>query len=542
MQPNEPEPTFGRILRVVRRRGPLVLICVIVAVAAALAYSLHAQKEYTSTASLLFNNTPVSQQVAGLAPVVNTAQQSQQDTNTQLLKLGDLALRTADEVGHGLTQHSVSDSVAVSPQGDTTLVNVAATMASPSLAARVATTYANVFVNEQENANHQYYSAALDTVERQIASLTPSQAQGAQGLALENRAQSLATLAQLRSNSVQLAQAATVPTSASSPRTVRNVTVAALLGLLFGVALALTLERFDQRIRDPDELERTYGLSLLGAIPESRSLRRTRRGQSPGSQSALVADTFQFVRTRLRYFNVDRDLRTVAIVSSLPGDGKTTVAHWLANATAAVGSRALLIETDLRRPTLAEEVHVNSGPGLADVLIGARAFEEVIQRVSLIHAGPDRGSERGFDVIVAGALPPNPAEMLESKAMAALLDHAKSSYDLVVLDTSPLGPVSDALPLLRHVDGVAIVAAMSLSRRDVARRLKETLTSVDASLLGVVANRVKGRGAEGYGYGYNSYTGATPQTPEPTTGDSNGRVPAESVDDSVEVGVPKSRQ
>ncbi len=276
-------------------------------------------------------------------------------------------------------------------------------MNSPSLAARVANTYAGIFVSEQENADHQYYSSALATVESQLAKLSPSQAKGAQGLALENRAQSLATLAQLRTNTVQLAQAATV-TSPSSPRITRNVMVAGLLGLLLGVALALALERLDQRIREPEELESTYGLPLLGAVQESAALRRGAGGSRSELPSGAVADTFQFVRTRLRYFNVDRDLRTLAIVSALPEEGKTTVAHWLANAAAAVGSRVLLIETDLRRPTLATEVGVKSGPGLADVLIGARTLDEVTQRVNLATVGKDRGTERSFHVIVAGGL------------------------------------------------------------------------------------------------------------------------------------------
>jgi capsular exopolysaccharide synthesis family protein len=502
MQPRESEQSFGWTLGVLRRRWSLVLLCLVVASGIALAYSLLAQKKYTATASVLFNNTPVSQQIAGLAPVVNTDPQSQQDTNTQLLKLGDLSERTARIVGDGLTSEDVANSIAVAAQGDTTLTNVSSTMTSPQLAARVANTYANVFVSEQENANQHYYSTALATVERQVAKLTPREARGAQGLALENRAQSLATLAQLRSGTVQLAQAAAVPSGPSSPRKTRTILVAALLGLVLGLALAFGLERLDQHIRNPEELERTYDLPLLGVIPESPSLRREMDGNQSDPLPPEVNDAFQFVRTRLRYFNVDRDLRTVAIVSAGPGDGKTTVAHGLANAAAGVGLRVLLVEADLRRSALAEEVQVDVGPGLADVLIGAQNLADVTQSVTLDDA--DQASTfRTFDVIVAGALPPNPAEMLESGAMVNVLQQVKQNYDFVILDTPPLGTVSDVLPLMREVDGVAVVAAMGQSRRDVGRRLRETLQSVGAPLLGVIANRVKRRDATTYGYGYD---------------------------------------
>jgi capsular polysaccharide biosynthesis protein len=309
------------------------VLCIVIALGVALAYSLKAQKKYTATASLLFNNTPLSQQIAGLQAVPNSNQQSQQDTNTQLLKLGDIAQRTARDVGHGLTSSAVLDSIAISPQGDTTVVDVSSTLASAHLAAQVANRYVEVFVSEQENGNRRYYQAALATVEGQIAKLSPDQAKGAQGLALQNRAQSLATLAQLRNDTVSLAQTAAVPSSPSSPAIARNAVVAAVLGLLLGIAFALLIERFDQRIREPEELERIYGLPLLGAIPDSSALRR-KRGSRPNKPSSVVADTFQFIRARLRYFNVDRDLRTLAVVSAQPGDGKTTVAHWLADAAA----------------------------------------------------------------------------------------------------------------------------------------------------------------------------------------------------------------
>jgi capsular exopolysaccharide synthesis family protein len=302
-----------------------------------------------------------------------------------------------------------------------------------------------------------------------------------------------------------------VPGAASSPRVKRNAIVAALLGLLVGLALAFGVERLDQNVREPEELEKIYGLPLLGVVTENPALRRGRnRSQTTAASSA--GDTFQFIRARLRYFNVDRDLRSLAIVSAQSGDGKTTVAHWLADATAAVGSRALLIESDLRRPTLAEELGVSVGPGLTDVLIGAQSLESVVQKAKLVTVASDDDDLHRLDVVVAGALPPNPAEMIESRAMADVVAQAAAHYEFVVIDTAPLGAVSDCLPLLRLVDGVAVVAGIGLNRRDDAQRLAATLSSVDAPVLGVIANRVKARGSSGYGYGYG-YT-SNPDLPK----------------------------
>lgn len=512
MESHDTELTPRRLLAVLRRRAPVVAVCLVVAVAASLGYSLSARKMYTATTSVLFNDTPLSQQVAGLQAVPNSSQQSQQDTNVQLLKIGDLAQQTAQRVGHGLTKKAVAGSVSITPQGDTTVVEVSSTLGSPALAAQVANTYAHVFVNEQENSNHRYYQAALATVEQQIAKLSRSQASGVQGLALQNRAQSLATLAQLHNGTVSLAQAATLPTGASSPLVKRNVILAALLGLLLGGALAAGLERFDQTLHEPEELEEIYGLPLLGVVTEDPAFRRRSEGRRGGKEAARAADAFQFVRARLRYFNVDRELRTLMIVSAQPGDGKTTVAHWLADATAALGSKVVLIEADLRRPTLAEELGVQAGPGLTDALIGARPLEVVVQTAKLVRDQEGGGDQQRLDVVVAGALPPNPAEMLESGAMSQVLEQAKAQYDFVVLDTAPLGVVSDCLPLLRIVDGVAVVAGLAQGRRDAGRRLAATLRSVDAPLLGVIANHAKTRGGLSYGYGYG-YT-SNPDLPK----------------------------
>ena len=152
---------------------------------------------------------------------------------------------------------------------------------------------------------------------------------------------------------------------------------------------------------------------------------------------------------------------------------------------------------------------VRSAPGLSDLLIGALSLSEATQSIDLDPPSFDGSEGRVLDVVVAGALsPPNPGELIESDAMEALLERARSAYDLVVIDTPPLAGISDAFALLRKVDGVIIVGRVGRSRRDVAERLHETLASAGAPLLGVVANGLKGRlGGYGYGYSYDYAAG-----------------------------------
>ncbi len=433
--------TLQQALGVLRRRAPWVLLCVVLAGGAAFAYSKHQTKQYTATASLLFNNSQLSQQLAGLPVTTSTNQQA---TNVKLVQLGDMSEKTASLL-FKRTGARVSGAVSVSAEGESSIVDVSATSSSPLLAADIANTYTKIFVKEQQSANHAAYVSALALVDKQLAALPRKERNATAGLALQERAQSLGTLAELRSGDVQVAQAAGVPTVPTSPRVARSTILGAVLGLLLGLGIAFLLEHFDRRIREPKDLEAVYGLPILGIVPRSRAIARSSRGKQ-GAPAALPrdeAEAFQLIRAHLRYFNVDRELRTLLITSAAPGDGKTTIARHLAGAAASVGSAVLLLEADLRRPTMARQLGVASGPGLSDVLIGSVSLWRATQLIELDAPSENNGQPRMLDVLVAGrSVPPNPSELIESQAMEALLEQAKETYDLIVIDSSPLAAVS----------------------------------------------------------------------------------------------------
>ncbi|MHB8491885.1 MAG: YveK family protein, partial [Solirubrobacteraceae bacterium] len=375
MNPGDHEQTLDleQVLGILRRRAPVILLCFVLVTISAFLFSKNETKKYTATASLVFNNAQISQQVAGLQASSGSEPKVQQSTNVKLLELGPTADQTARKLGEGLTGKQVKNNLEVSAQGESNVVDVAATWTSPSMAAQIANTYSNRFVSDQLAANHKYFASAQALVEKQLAALSPQQRVGPQGLALQDRAQSLAILSELKAGDVQLAQPATVPTSPSSPKVARNTILGAVLGLLLGLGLGFLFERLDRRIREPRDLERIYGLPLLGVVPNSTVL--SQHGDNPEAARFALPDseleTFRLLRAHLRYFNVDRELRMLVIASAAPGDGKTTVARNLAEAATSMGSRVLVIETDLRRPTLAKQLPLKPTAGLAGVLIGA---------------------------------------------------------------------------------------------------------------------------------------------------------------------------
>jgi capsular exopolysaccharide synthesis family protein len=524
VQPDSEGLNFEQVLGTLRRRAPLILLCLALCAGAAFGFSKRQTKKYTATASVVFSSNSLTQQIAGLSTSGGSGSSlGQQASDLELVRTGDIAAKTADLLGHGVTDEEVSASLSIAAQGESSVIDVSATAASPALAAEIANTYVRQFVKEQQRSSHHYFESALAHVNKQLAGLTPQQRVGQDGLGLQNRVQSLRLLAELDNGNVQVAQEALPPTSPSSPNTKRNTGLGAILGLLLGLGFAFVLERLDRRIKRPEDLERIYRIPMLGEVQESTVLARCpRRGK--GRNAILPpaeAEAFNLIRAHLRFFNVDRDLRTIVIASAAPGEGKTTIARGLAEAAVRLGSRVLLFEADLRHPTLAEQLDIASGPGLSDVLIGAIPVGEAIQSVD-VQALPGEGTAgHTLDVLAAGAvLPPNPGELLESHGMGAILEQANSTYDLVVIDTPPLTAVSDAFPLLTKVDGVVIVGWVGRSRRDAAERLHQVLAGSGAPLLGVIANGAKSGGP-------GSYADPGKDKPPPIVPLANGALPSD---------------
>ncbi len=467
-----------RGLAFVRRNLVLLLICFAVVPAAALVYSLLQTKEYTASASLLFGATSLDQKLSASGVSSETDPERAAATNLKLVSLDRIAVLTAEAIDEsGVTPGTISESVSVSPEGESDLISIDATDESPAFATRLANTFARQYVSFRREIDRTKVAKAQALIEARIAELSPSERTSEAGADLERRQRQLEVLSALQTGDAELVQPATVPSSPSSPKTSRNVALGILLGILLGIGLALLREQFDRRVRDIDDVEAVFDLPVLGTIPQSRAILNS----GPGSQLAptgMEGEAFRMLRVNLRYFSVDRDVKTVLITSAAPQDGKTTVAWNLALADARAGERVLYLEADLRRPSLGETLGIESDEGLSLVLAGAGEAPAAIQKV------------QGVDLIPAGMLPPNPAELLESQRMVDLLAWAEAEYDRVIVDTPPAAVVADAISLFNRVDGVLIVTRLQRSPREAAEHLHEQLAHTDAPVLGVVVNGV----------------------------------------------------
>jgi receptor protein-tyrosine kinase len=496
--PHRPPPRPGRtrdgttalqgVLRAVRRHRWLIAVCALATTAAAAAFALTAEKQYAGSATLLFRSAGVEETVFDSSgqrgdPVREAA------TNVELGAVDLVAHRTAARLRvPGLTGGAVADQVEISARRDSDLASITATTTDPDLAARMATTFAREYIAFRQESDQRRVREARRSVARQLERLPAAERSGAQGRRLRAELRQLDLLAAVRTGSVELVEPAQRADSPVSPRPKRQIAVGAILGLLLGVALTFVLEQFDRRIKDEEDVERAFGLPVVASIPQARGLGG--RGRYAPDLAEDDAEPFRMLRANLRYFNLERELRSVLVTSAGAGEGKSTVAWNLALAEARAGGEVLLIEADLRRPTLARRLELPAGPGLALVLADLAPMSEATVRVVV--------GEAELDVLAAGDTPPNPAQLLESGHMASLLERAERAYDLVVVD-APAASVPDAIPLVSRVSGVLVVARLRHGRTDLAADLREQLEHLGAPALGVVVNGASENRYAGYG-------------------------------------------
>lgn len=304
-----------------------------------------------------------------------------------------------------------------------------------------------------------------------------------------------------------------------SPQVTLDLVVGAVLGLLVGAAAAVVRSAADTTMRTSEELAAATGAGVLGLVPTDRGLRD---GAAPDAvPGGAFGETVRRIRTNLLFADVDRPPALLTITSSEPGEGKTTLVIALA-ASFAPTSRVIVVEGDLRRPTIAGRLGLVAESGVTDVLS---------RRADLAHVVQSWGP--GVDVLTAGTLPHNPSELLSSAAMSDLLKTLRARYDVVLVDAPPLGPVADAAILASGCDGAVLLCRSGTTPRAKVVAAVEALQTVGARLFGAVLTMTETpRG------GYDTYGPAQPARPSlapesPAVGNPQARPPA---DDAATVG------
>jgi polysaccharide biosynthesis transport protein len=313
-------------------------------------------------------------------------------------------------------------------------------------------------------------------------------------------------------NNISVVDSADVPTVAVEPQPRRNLALFGFLGLVLGVGMAFVRDRMDNSIKVPEDVEHTLGVPLLGTVPvapkQLSPVRALEDAKSP------LSEAYYSVRTALQFSTEDGTPSSLLVTSSRPAEGKTTSSLALASGFARLGLRVLLVDGDMRDPSLHKILARDNGVGLSNLLAGGPDMNPALQPTNY----------RNLSFLACGPLPPNPAELLGGGKMRAFLKAARSQFDLVVIDGPPVMGLSDA-PLLASVVSATVMAIEAgETKRDLARAAVRRLRVGRAHLVGAILTKFDLKKAgyayghaygSGYGYGYGYDYGAKPERAAP---------------------------
>ena len=446
---------LSELLGVIRQRWRLILVCVGLAVVAAIAVTLTTTPVYEARARIYLSAEQTSGKSEG-GVFVLTAEDL--DTYVSILDtpavLDPLREELGLEPGHPIT-------VSAETSGATSILNITARAADGEEAAAVANE-----VGPQLGKVAGEFSTLLKSSGQEVVS-TPI-------------------------------QPASAPSRPVSPDPVRNIGLGLLAGLVLGLGLAFVRHALDTKVRGEEDIRPHSTAPMLAGLPLERSSKSLVSVED--DPHGRHAEAIRRLRTNLMFVDVTTGRHSFVVTSAMPGEGKTTTAVNLALAMADSGRRTLLVDADLRSPSVAKALGMEGSVGLTTVLLGDARVQDVIQS----------WGSAGMDVLPAGQVPPNPSELLGSAPMEALLTSLVDEYDFVLIDSPPVVPVIDAVVIERLTGGLLMIVGIDRTKKkDLVAALKQ-LDTVGARVSGFARNFVQGKGGE-YRYGYHTYEQAIAQ-------------------------------
>lgn len=440
-------------VRLLRTRWVTVCVTVVLVLLASIAYSLLTTPLYQASTRLFVSTT------SGSSPSDvyqgNRFSQERVVSYSELLMGETLAQRTVDKLDLDMSAQQLQGNVKASAKLDTVLINVHVLDSSPVRARDIANTLSDEFV------------AMVRELE------TP-----------ENGASPDAR--------VVVEQRASIPDEPVIPQTKRNIAVGLVLGIVLGIGLAVLRDLLDNTVKGRSTLEEITGTGIVGSIPLDKERRKVAAISFDGDNSS-IAEAFRKLRTNLQFLAVDNPPRVIVVTSSMPSEGKSTTAINLALALAEAEHNVVLVDGDMRRPSLHKYLDLIGQVGFSTVLSGGASLDEALQKTRF----------PGLTVLTSGAVPPNPSELLGSQSARRLLTELRAQFDYVIVDSTPLLAVTDAAILAAGADGVLIIARFGSTKRDQLIHAVGSLEHVGAPVLGAVFTMMPTRGGSSYSYGYS---------------------------------------
>jgi len=517
-------------LAVLQRRKWTILLVVVVVLALGGLLSYRKSPVYETTASLLLK---AGSTASPLAEASSSDPERRVKNEAELLQGERTAREVANRLGFGA-------GISVAAGGESDVIEITASSGDPEQAALIANTFAETHKDLRQRDTAGAITSAEQEIQAQIddfdialsvnaqtladlnaaraATIDPAAASAIDNQITENQQASEAILRSRQPFTDQLGQLeiqadlarqnpllqvlapASVPSTPISPDHRQDITVALVIGLLLGIAVAFVQEHLDDSVRDAADLTTvTGGLPSLAIIPRHES---PPEGEPPPLLTATkpmshTAESYRSLRTSVEFLALEKRMQTIQVTSAQAGEGKTSTVVNLAVAFAQAGEKVIVVDCDLRRPRLHEYFGLDRHLGFTSVLLNERGLDEVVRRAP------------GFDnlhVLCSGPLAPNPSELLGGEQFAEIIRKLSADHTVVLIDSPPVLPVTDALVLSRVTDATIVVASSGTSSKRRFTRSVDSLRQVGAPLVGSVLNSAPLDVAYGYvDYGYVAY-------------------------------------
>lgn len=471
LQPLSEQEGLTRYVQTLRDRIWIVVAMVAITTGVAVLYVSTATKMYEATADVQVIPAPQGESQFANLPLLRSSSDPTRDVETAAQQFTniDVAERVVKKLDLSVDPMTLLDDVTAEPVAQSNILAITATASDPQLAQDLANTFAEQAIVEQTETLHDYIEQILPGLEAQI--------EGGELPLLEQEVSQLRVLLEQPVPTLQVQTEATLPTSPVSPRTTISIAAGIFAGLVLGIAIAFAIQILDPRLRREEQLRRLYNLPILGRIP--RELGRSE--PSPLNPLALSPAATEAYRTLRGTLAVSRrrsgqDSTAILVTGSSPSEGKTTTAINLATSLAASGNSVILIEADLRRPSISKTLNVRAERGVVSVLIESVALSDAL--LTTEEFGPNLG------LLLADYEGGWITELFALPSAAQLIHDARQIANYVIVDSPPLTDVIDALPLAQYVDDVLVVVRLGQTRLPKLAQLGELLVENDIKPVG----------------------------------------------------------
>jgi succinoglycan biosynthesis transport protein ExoP len=521
MPPDEPD-SLREYLGVLVRHKIVIAVTTLLTLIAALAYSSSQQPEYQASASVLVTQggaASILSDVPSLATNNDPARLAA--THVNLARLPIVARRTIVAAGLDESAGAFLGRASVTAEPDADILRFSVSDPIGDQAKRLATIYAAQFTKYRNELDLAAIRSTRATITRSLARLADRRQQGSSLYKELSQAAERLDAAEAVQGSAAVVVQPAIGATQVAPTTKRNLALGLVLGLIWGVALAFLIERFDTRVRSREQVETLVALPALGELPKPPDAGgNERRVSMLGRPYGAYAESIRTLRANIEFASVDGAPRTLMVTSAIQAEGKTTVASDLAVAFARSGRKVALVDLDARAPNVGKIFGIEGTFGLVDVVLGREEIERVLTPISwagvpgarptVALAGrgrateaqaepePQRGGAQLHVLTLGTRRPHDPADFVGSNAVRQVVGELTETHDLVIIDAPPLIPVSDARSISEYVDAALIVCRLGTVRKPHLRTIRRIVPVLPARVFGVAVTGVPA--LPGYGY------------------------------------------